>query len=61
MHECKLPLAFRALKAGVLDMWSKRFAPQEEAENWWFPSDHVVLCQECGSVVRMCLSLSYQF
>ena len=48
-------LAFRArclgspslsvtLKFGVLDVWSKLFAPQGEAESWGFLSDCMLLC-----------------
>lgn len=55
------PLESKAFKAGMLDMWCKPVTPQGEDGSWWFPSGHMVLCQQCRSMVKMCHSLSYQF
>ena len=52
-----------ALKAGVLDVWSKHFSLEGETESWVFPPESKVLCQgwvlwrECVSAFPTCFNL----
>lgn len=55
------PMDFQNLKSWNVRHVVQNLHSSQRSQKWWFPSDCMVLCQGWGFIVRVPLSLSYQF